>query len=365
MFRYGNRCGALAAAIGAALVAGTLPAAADVKLYGKVHVSVDSLDAKGAGTGGDATSRKNTYVSSNGSRWGLDVSEKLGGSLAAIARLEQQIAVDGDTTSQDARNRYVGLKGNFGTILAGIHDTPFKELSGKVELFPDYVGYNRNILKPSANSGQNWDLRTANSIRYQTPSFNGLQAIYQYSADTTASTSVEDNRRRADSLSLEYNGGPLYLAYARESHRLNTIADGGNPTETGQRLAGSYSFGALKLVALYQDLKDLGGTAAGAASIKRKSWGVGGAYTAGNNVFKLQYYKADDLSNDTAGASQPETGAKMWTVGWDHLFSKTTRVYVAYAKTGNAANAAFRVNDAQSDAVTPATGQDPRRCRSA
>lgn len=359
MLHYRDCCPALAVAIGAALAAGPLSVSADVKLYGKVHVAVTSLDAKGAGASDDSTSRRNTTVSSSGSRWGLDVTEKLGGSLAAIVRLESQIAVDGETASQDARNRYVGLKGNFGTILAGVHDTPFKDLSGKVELFPDYVGYNRDILAATANSGQKWDLRPANSVRYQTPSFNGLQAIYQYSADTTASTTVEDNRRRADSLGVAYTAGPLYLAYAHETHRLSTIADGGNPTETGQRLAGSYNFGAFKLVALYQDLKDLGGTVAGASSIKRKSWGVGGAYTAGNNVFKLQHYKADDLSNNAAGASQPDTGARMWTVGWDHLFSNTTLVYVAYAKTDNGTNAAFTVNAAHSDVITPATGQDP------
>ena len=136
MLHYRDCCPVLAVAIGAALIAGPLSVSADVKLYGKVHVAMTSLDAKGTDAGGDAASRRNTTVSSNGSRWGLDVTEKLSGSLAAIARLEQQIAVDGETADQASRNRYVGLKGNFGTIFAGVHDTPFKDLSGKVELFP-------------------------------------------------------------------------------------------------------------------------------------------------------------------------------------------------------------------------------------
>ena len=133
----------------------------------------------------------------------------------------------------------------------------------------------------------------------------------------------------------------------------------------GDRIGASYNFGAFKLVGVYQSLSDLGGTDTGAGdkSVKRKSWTLGGAYTAGNNVFKLQYAKADDLSNNSVGASAPETGAKMWALGWDHLFSKTTKMYVAYAKTDNSTSAAFSVNGpsggAHSDFVAPATGADP------
>ena len=38
MFHHRNRCKALVAAIGATLATGALPAAADVKVYGLVHV---------------------------------------------------------------------------------------------------------------------------------------------------------------------------------------------------------------------------------------------------------------------------------------------------------------------------------------
>ena len=91
---------------------------------------------------------------------------------------------------------------------------------------------------------------------------------------------------------------------------------------------------------------------------------LGGAYTAGNNVFKLQYAKADARSNTTTGASAADTGAKMWAIGWDHLFSKTTKVYVAYAKTDNDTSANFTVNGPSAgahkdDLVTPHAGGDP------
>ncbi len=349
----------LTAAIAAALTAGPLwvgTAMADVKVYGVLHVSVDWLDPGNQGATQDAASRKSTYVSSNSSRWGLDVSEKLGSGLTAIAKLESEIDAAGETSSQNTRNRYVGMKGGFGQVLAGVYDTPFKQIRSALDLFNEQIGDMRNLM----TGGAGWDLRPPNAVRYDTPNLNGFSAGYLYSADATASTASEDNRRRLDSLGVNYTKGPLYAAFAYETHRYNTVADGGNPTEKAYRLGASYTFGAFKVVALYNDLKDLGGTAAGASSVKRKSWALGGAYTAGNNVFKLQYTKADDLSNNTAGASQPETGARLWAIGWEHLFSKTTKAYVDYAKTDNGANSTFAVgNSGRGDQVTPNAGGDP------
>lgn len=346
---------------GASMLSST--AQADVKLYGKAHVSIDYLDAK-AST--QPHSNKATTVSSNATRWGIDVSEKLGGGLTAIVRLEQDLAADGDTNSQNARNRYVGVSGGFGTVMAGTLDTPFKAISRDVELFPEYIGDSRNILAGSRSSIA-WDVRPPNAIAYVSPTFGGLALTYAYSADSTAATGTEDNRRRADSIGLKYARGPLYVNLGYESHRYNTVADGGTPAETAWRLGASYNFGAFMLVGLYQDAKDLSGTRPGDSSAKQKIWGAGGAYTAGNNIFKAQYFKAERLSDFTfsgSAVSGDGTGARMWALGWDHLFSRTTRGYLAYARTDNESAETLSVNGptagVHGDAVLPAAGQDPQ-----
>jgi predicted porin len=322
-------------------------------------------------------------VSSNASRWGIDVSEKLGGGTTAIAKLEQAVYADGEDATQTSHARWVGLSGKFGQVTAGIHESQFKLIGRAVDLFPEYIGDARNITamgapaaaQPAYNADNNgsigWEQRPANSIQYVTPAFGGFRFAYLYSADTTASTTIEDNRRRMDDVAVTYTGGPLYVGLSYQTHRYpggitasataNT-ADG-NPVEKGYRLGASYNFGAFKVVGLYQDLKDLGATRDGASAVNRKAWGLGGAYTAGNEVFKLQYYKAGKLSNFSAGTSGDNTGATMWALGWDHLFSKTAKVYVAYAKTDNESNARFLANgpaqNARSDWAQPATGKDP------
>ncbi len=366
----------LSIAVGAALAAGPLLASADLKLYGRLHVSVDFHNPgdKGVTTGG-GSDRKSTNVSSNASRWGLDISEKLGGGMTAIGKLEQAVYADGEDATQTPHARWVGLQGGFGKITAGIHESPFKLIGRAVELFPEYVGDARNITASGATTAANaasnadnngsigWEQRPANSVQYSTPSLNGFVLSYLFSADTTGSTASEDNRRRLDDVSVVYAKGPLYVGLSHQTHRYNSIADGGNPTEKGTRLGASYNFGAFKLIGFYQDLKDLGGTASGASSVNRKAWGLGGAYTAGNNVFKVQYYTAGKLSNTSTGASGDNTGAKMWAVGWDHLFSKTVKAYVAYAKTDNDSSARFSVagpaQNAHSDYFSPNAGGDP------
>ncbi len=367
----------LTAAIGAALAAGPMLAQADVKLYGKVHVSVDYLDARASG---QPYNVKSTNVSNNTSRWGIDVSEKLGGGLTAIGKLESQISATGDNTTDTAspQNRYVGMSGKFGTILAGVHDTPFKDLSRATDLFGDQVGDSRSIVRQNAGAGMgasgaagtsalrmntyDFDARTPNAIRYQTPKMNGFLATFLWSTDVTTSTTGDDSRRRANSWSVGYSGGPLYVAYAQESHLLagSSTITYDTLEETGQRLAASYSFGAFKALALYQNLKDMGGTRSGDSKVNRSSWGLGGAYTAGNNVFKVQYYKANAFNTRFDGSSAANTGANMWALGWDHLFSKTAKAYVAYAKTTNQDNTVHLANaGGHGDQVTPDTGNDP------
>lgn len=350
----------LAAAIGAALVAGPMLANADVKVYGRVHVSVDQVDGKGTTTA--TGSNKNWVVASNNSIWGIDASEKLGSGLTAVAKLESQIDATGETTTQASNNRYVGLAGGWGTLVGGIHDTPYKLVGRSVDFFGDQIGDNRNLTNVGGNGGAGWDLRPANVVAYITPSFNGVTAIIAHVTDSnilSANTATDDNRNRADSLSVGYSGGPLSVAFAHETHRLGSAFGSGTVAESGTRLAASYDFGGFKLAGLWQDLNDLGATPSGSSKVKRKTWGLGGAFTAGNNVFKLQYYKADKLSNTSTGADADNTGATMWALGWDHLFSKSTKVYVAYAKTDNETAATFTVNGGgHGDTTTPGVGDD-------
>ncbi len=65
-----------------------------------------------------------------------------------------------------SRDTYIGLDSKLGKLLIGRTDTPFKDLSGKTDMFRDQIGDSRNLTMPG---GYQWDIRPDNSIRYTTP----------------------------------------------------------------------------------------------------------------------------------------------------------------------------------------------------
>ena len=82
------------------------------------------------------------------------------------------------------------------------------------------------------NASRGWDLRPTNSVRYDSPSMNGFVLTYHYSADAAGTTAIENNSNRLWSVGAKYSKGPLYVAYARESHRFNNVPTSGETSES-------------------------------------------------------------------------------------------------------------------------------------
>ncbi|MGB5644094.1 MAG: porin, partial [Gammaproteobacteria bacterium] len=98
----------------AAEVAGDL-----LHVYGKIHVSIDNSDTDGLN---DDSYQDGISVSSNSSRVGLK-----GQYQQLIYQIEQEVRIDDSSKGNFAdRNSFIGLTGEWGSLRAGIHDTPFK-----------------------------------------------------------------------------------------------------------------------------------------------------------------------------------------------------------------------------------------------
>jgi len=331
----------LAIAVAGALAAPLAAQAGGPTVYGKIHVSIDSIDHEV--TAGGARDSTQTQISSQSSRFGIKGDEDLGNGMKAIYKLESSIdvTVDENTGSLGARNRYVGLSGGFGTVLTGYHDYPVKSVGRKVDLFPEMIGDNRNILQEVTSEADN---RAENAIMYRSPKMNGFGVDILYSADTNQTANVDDNDLDAWSASATYANGPLFVGFGYLDNNVTASTD-----EQVWRLSASYKFGAFKVVGLYQDVDDGGGTAGN----DNEAWGLGGAYTFGNNTIKAQYYSMDDVG------STANSGADMFALGIDHKFSKRTMVYAAYADTDNDASQDAGMNSGgRTDDNDPSTGRD-------
>lgn len=194
-----------ALAIGATSFIPNLAMAAEIKIYGRAHVSLDYLN--------DGENYNQVALSSNASRLGFKVEHLVNEDLSAFAQIEQQINfTSGVEDTQNSvnfstRDTYVGLKGDFGQIKVGRFDSPFKSARGPINYFSDQIGDLRNITRAYDHR---FDKRNPNTIEYQSPKFNnGLSAkaalsLHNGTMIFDQSTSSRNEKSQAYDVGLNY-----------------------------------------------------------------------------------------------------------------------------------------------------------------
>lgn len=351
----------LAMAVGAALVAGpALVAQAEVKLYGHAHMSLDNLDRS------NSTDTGEWFVSDNASRFGIRASEDLGGGLKAVSQFEFLIGA-GTSSSNETnsgfgfdrasgglstnRDNYVGLEGGFGRLALGQIDSATKDTGGIADMFyREQLGEGRAIT----NVG-NMDGRVQSGVHYLSPGFGGLTFKAQYGVedrfDPDATQAAVTGTKQLNA-GVRWTGGPLTVGAAMLQQDNTPTSTLPSPASTkGQRAAAKFDVGGgFAVSALWQSVTDIGGV----ANADRDALGVGTSFKAGNNILKAQWYQIDKANNATT-----DNGADMLALGWDHLFSKTVKGYVTYAKTSNDTAGTFGIGgNGHGQSATPLAGQD-------
>ncbi|HSD97552.1 MAG TPA: porin, partial [Sulfuricaulis sp.] len=147
-------------------------------------------------------------------------------------------------------------------------------------------------------------------------SFSGVQAALTYS------TSEANSTFGTTSGNVTWSGGPIWLGLGYEVHKFHDS----NNDESDIRLAGKFDItNEIYVGALYDTMSNVDGV----DNIDGKAWAVLAGFKMANNLFKFQYSKADTPDTTT------DLGATLWAIGVDHNFSKTTKVYLDYAKADN------------------------------
>jgi hypothetical protein len=224
---------------------------------------------------------------------------------------EFEIDAAGDVTgtaSSDLiklRNTYVGLKGGFGEVRIGNHDTPHKMATADLDPFGDtYADYN-NIITV--------DNRLGNVVAYLN-NFGpvGVAAAYYVGDDEVAN----ENNGSATSVMVNYSAGPLYLTGAVESYD-DTAAD---DLQTATVLGVGYKIAAVDLGLVYQTLAFDGS----AVKDQAETYISAKFKMNDNNTLKAAYGMRDD------GVSTTDD-AVMTVIGIDHKMDKQATVYALYA----------------------------------
>ncbi|AON53223.1 porin [Herbaspirillum seropedicae] len=242
-----------------------------ITIYGAIDASLtytNKIATDGKKTG-SLTAVESGLV--KGSRLGVKGSEDLGGGLKAVFTLENGFNVDTGKAGQGelmwGRQTTVGLSGNFGTVLIGRQNDPLNDIGGIASAGGFGVPGSVHSKGLDRTDGQ----RVNNSIRYNSPNFNGLSfsGIYGFGEQTGKA-----GGGRSFGLGGQYVNGPLSLGLGYFQSKMggakgvpsdvngdaacngadNTNKDGDTCLKTWT-LAGAYQFGPAKVYGAFSHMK--------------------------------------------------------------------------------------------------------------
>jgi len=352
----------------AAISAAPAFAQSNVTVYGRVDYGYMS---RGGDDGAVSTNGTKTEMASGiqaGSRIGFKGSEDLGNGLKAIFQLEQNVTNDASTTaglfSATSRNAYVGLTGNFGTVVGGRLDGVRYGIFNKYDAFAG--GGMGNFTQMTGQVD-----RADNAMAYVSPTWSGFSFVAAHARDVagqevagsistvgTPAAGVKANTSdgRLYTIKGAYENGPISIDLdyetVRVDHKGATLANGGAGAGTTvvYTIAGSYDFGMVKVRALYDHHEtDAAGflkTATVRDLVDYDDWFISATVPFGNWLFKGTYGQIDDGRNAAERGVGTQGDASKWGLGVNYNLSKRTNVYLDYAQINNDGNANYMLSPA-------------------
>ena len=360
----------ISVAVGAALAAGTVIAQAAEEsmaptVYGKIHMSYGAVSDKGDETNEPTvTNQDNIAFRSHASRLGVKGALPVSDALKATYQLEYEVDPDaGGTAGPGAsssanlkrRNQYIGLKGGFGEVRFGRHDTPTKSYQGKFDEFNDTDADIKGVLNMSQA-----ELRIDNVIAYLSPDFSGFSFAAAIAPSEGNGCKESTNADSTPACNANMTGADEGNEYA--------FAFGGDGPADNISLAAGYKMAGLfvslgydsyddKFDPGYKDLMRL------IATYGNKMFQVGAMYEAasGNadvyvddktvmglsghvsfadvHKIKLQYMMGEnDYSGADANGAKVTVGEEEETqmsIGYDFKMGKSTTAYAMYTQANN------------------------------
>jgi predicted porin len=347
---------------------------ASVTLYGYADLSAD------------ATSNGKEHlnqVSSNLSYLGVRGGKELGATgLKAIFQIETLVNVSGTPTETGAlgsRNSYLGLEGQFGKVMLGKTDSPYKRATAMMDPFASSVGdYNTIMGNTGGDLRAEFDARIPHAIFYDSPkwgpfSVNALYSPGQKYANLSdsdkyafaqgekvcagatpgssgslpdaGSTLCNDGAfRNAYSVAFNFDSGPLFVTLSYERHQAvdRTSDNGGNTSDESAAKAGvGYHFRGNKLSAIYEKFYRDGGIAPGLNERARTGYYISDVQDLGNG---LELMGAWAHAAETPGGPDFGTAndkANMYALGVKYHYDKQAAFYLTGAMLKQGAGAHY------------------------
>jgi predicted porin len=272
----------------------------EADLYGELNLSRDHVQSAGS-----------DWVS-NVSKIGVKGSHPLTADIDVVFQVEQEVDIaHGGTNIDDllsTRNTFIGIKGSFGKLLFGTHDTPVKKVQGKIDLFNDQLGDIKGLV-----SGE---VRARDVLGYHSNSYDGfsLQAMYVPS---------DGNFDASKSIAIMYSADDLYasLGYDADMRKNERTVARTRVYDTIRGVV-QYTPGDWKFGLLLQGSKQVNGT-----NNNESAYIVSASRRLGRFTVNGQWGQSDILAND----------ASRGLLGLDFKLNDATRLYgifSAYEQAG-------------------------------
>jgi predicted porin len=337
---------------------------ASVTLYGYADLSAD------------ATSNGKEHlnqVSSNLSYLGVRGGKELGNSgLKAIFQIETLVNVSGTPTETGAlgsRNSFLGLEGQFGKIMLGKTDTPYKRATAAMDPFASSVGdYNAIMGNTGGDLRAEFDSRIPHSIFYDSPKWGGFTVNALYSpgqkynnlsdsdkyafaqgekvcagATPGSSGSLPDPGspicndgafRNAYSVAVNFDNGPFMVTASYERHQsVDRTSDNGGVTsdESAAKIGVGYHFGGNRLSAIYEKFNRNGGIAPGLNERARNGYYVSDVQDLGNGLDLMGAWAHAGSTPGGPDFGTADDKANMYAIGLKYHYDKQAAFYLTGA----------------------------------
>lgn len=354
MTKHSRVAGHAAGLMALALVAHTATAqdsASSAQIYGVMDAGIE------VGTTGAPGARSLTQLNTGNqaaNRFGIRVSEDLGGGLRAIANVEAAFAADTGASltlgepagTFFARRSIVGLQGGFGELTLGRDYVPGFWTLVQTDRFR--YGLPGTVSTPS----QIAITRANNGIFYNTPSFGGFTGKFGYTLGAESAT-VKD-LGRVTSVSVEYKQGGFFASLAATTRK--DLVPGSTIATTAFKESGGgieYAFAPFTVNLGFWNTDPVTVTA-DAIDKSRAVW-IGAGYTIGRGQINVQMARTRmEVVRQGAG------DALTYGISYTYTLSRTAFLYAAHGRVSNDANVRLPLNTGSQRTGGAVFGADPR-----
>ncbi|WP_108944607.1 porin [Shewanella halifaxensis] len=313
----------ISASVASVLTLASFGALADgPSFYGRLDLAVTNSDQSTTlqgGTNGAEVGESGTYLENNFSHVGVKGSESLTSNIDVIYQMEFQVEnTSGSGDVFKARNTFLGLKSQAGTVLVGRNDTVFKQAEGGVDIFG-----NTNADIDRIVAGQT---RASDGIWYYSPKIADLvtlNATYLMEDNQTdkAGNRIDENQY---ALSATIGDKKLKAQNYYVAAAYNTI--GGIDAYRG---VAQVKLGDFKIGGLFQNTESQTTDQEGNSYFVNVAYNLNGVnlkaeYGVDEGGFGKYYKNITDVEGTDVNVQQI-------TVGADYKISKSTMVYGHYA----------------------------------